>query len=230
MFGADSDPGIQLSLDHRTQLATTLNDLVAASIARSLSGDLLVNGTTDATLEVTSEVVAEVARLGEENMLRWRRLVDAAPFIVSLSDHVSDRYIEHGLRLAEMESVPGIAHFRQRAQAEGGPAAFVRARLHRVPGEFSVELDRAIALYRYFMTWPTGFRAGGPPESYGLATHDAIGCAGGIALVALGGIGIGATVATVVLTAGVATPVAFAAVGASSAAIGAGAAAASVQC
>src|SRR5215210_1582250 len=129
-----------------------------------------------------------------------------------------------------MQGAPGIAGFREHAHAEGGAAAYVRARIGRVPDEFAAEFDRAIALYRYFVSWPSGFRTDGPPDPVDPARDDAIGCAGGIALVALGGIGLGATVAAEVLSAGVATPVAFAAAGASGAAIGAGAAAASAQC
>lgn len=230
MSSHSTGPAISLSLDQRAVLATCLTDLLAVNVARSLSGDLLLRGTTDGPLEVTPQVAAAVSRLGEENLSRWRRLHDAGPFIVSLADRVTDPYLNHGLRAAEAQGAPGIARFRERAQTEGGPAAYVRARIGRLPQEFSAELDRAIALYRYFMSWPSGFHTDGPPYSIGPATDDATGCAVGIGMAVLGGAIMGATVAAEVLSAGLATPVAFAAMGAGATMAGTGAATASHEC
>jgi hypothetical protein len=62
-------------------------------------------------------------------------------------------------------AVVGVAAvIRQRAQQEGGLAAFVRSRLGIVPTEFAGELDRAIGLSRYFASRPDGFRPDAPVE------------------------------------------------------------------
>lgn len=230
MSSGSTEPGIRLSLEQRTMLATCLADLIAIHVSRSLSGGLLVRGMADSPLEVTPQVAAAVSRLGEENMSRWRRLRVASPFIVSLADRITDPYLNHGLRVAEAQGAPGIARFRERARAEGGPAAYVRARINRVPDEFGAELDRAIALYRYFESWPDGFRTDGPPDAIGLRADDPVGCAAGIALVAVGAAGFGASVAVEALSVGVATPLVFAGVGASSIAVGLGAAIAAETC
>lgn len=230
MTSVSTQPGISLSLDQRAMLATCLNDLLGVHVSRSLSGDLLVGGTTGGPLEVTPQVAAAVSRLGEENVSRWRRLRDASPFIVSLAEHVTDPYLNHGLLVAEAQGAPGIVKFRARAQAEGGPTAFVRARIRRLPQEFIAEFDRAIVLYRYFESWPSGFDADGPPDPVGPATDDTTGCAVGIGMAVLGGAIMGATLAAEVLSAGVATPVAFAAMGAGATMAGSGAATAAHEC
>jgi hypothetical protein len=211
-------------------LATCLNDLLGVHVSRSLSGDLLVRGTTGGSLDVTPQMAAAVSQLGEENVSRWRRLRDASPFIASLAERVSDPYLNHGLRVAEAQGAPGIATFRARAQAEGGPTAFVRARIGSLPQEFAAELDRAILLYGYFESWPSGFRPDGPPDPVRVATDDTTGCAVGIGMAVLGGAIMGATVAAEVLSAGLATPVAFAAMGAGATMAGSGAATAAHEC
>jgi hypothetical protein len=59
------------------------------------------------------------------------------------------------------------------------------------------------------VSWPGGFRTDGPPDPVGSATDDAVGGADGIALVALGGMGLAATLAVEVLGDGLATAAAL---------------------
>ena len=219
---------IELPLEQRILLGECLADLTAVQLFRGVTDGLLTVRAARAPLEVTQELAAAMSRLGEENAARWKRLKDAGPFIMSLGERLTDGHIEAALTAFGHQDSPELVTFRQRAQQEGGPATFVRSRLDMIPTEFAGELDRAIGLYRYFASWPDGFRPDAPAEFEDRGSL--LGCAAGITSVAVGGIAIGVAATAEVLSAGLSTPASAGLFFGGIALVGGGAALAATQC
>jgi hypothetical protein len=198
---------VELSLEQRVELSQCLSDLHAISTSHMLLGGLLNTGTSAAPVEVTDALGADLTRAAEENAARWRRLNASAEFIVGLVPLVPEENIELALRTAGLHGSPVGETFLQKTQAEGGAAQFIRARTDRIKPGFADELNRAIELYAYWASWPRGRGADGQPS--GIVSDFAgslAGCAGGVALLAVGGIAIGVALTTAVLSAGLSAP------------------------
>jgi hypothetical protein len=223
-------PYLELSPEERTLLAATTENLRGVAVASFFSEGLLVNGTTDGPLTMTPSLAEAVIGVGEENVGRWKQLHDAAPFVVGLAHRLTDAHIDAAIAAARLQDNADLATLRHRAQAEGGVAAFVQARIQRLATDFAAELNRAIELYRYFVTWPDGYRPDGPAE-LDLSARDSAGlCAFGVAAVAVGAAEVGFAAGKTVASGGTLAPVGILTAEIGIGTIGAGLAIAAHEC
>lgn len=221
--GYSSAPPIDLSVDERLLLGQCLSDLSAITVSQATSFGVLVDGASERPIQTTGTAIAGLVRAAEQNAARWRRLTEVTDFITEMATRVSDQHVDLALQLAGMHEHPSTEPFRTRASDEGGPSIFVRSRVDRIAAEFAHEHDRAIEVYALISRWPDGLGEDGTSAGI-LARHDALGCAIGIADVAVGGVGLGVAIATEVLSVGASTPlsIGLATVSASVAGYGAG--------
>jgi hypothetical protein len=223
----DSAVAVDLPAVQQIQLAQCLSDLIADRIFREVSQGLLRDAVAHMALAPGSTAVLN--QLGDENVQRWKRLQGAAPFIMSLGDHLTDGRVDAVLAAGAPADSPAVKAFRNRVHQEGTTAAaFVRSRLLRVPADFSAEQDKSIALFQAVLTYGDG-SSDGPRLAFDISASE-VACAVGIADVAVGGVGFGVAVAAEVLSAGASTPLSLALATASASLVGYGAGLASSAC
>lgn len=181
-------------------------DLSGVAIPTSLTGGLLTHGSTPLIAAPPSAALTgDVTTLAYENVGRWLRLKDAAPFLVKVANRLTNAHVEGALAAAGLHEHPDAVTARHQApSADGGLTRLLQTRIATLGDEVSAELDRAVQLLQYFSTWPAGFAANGPSGSH----TSILGCAMGAAEVVGGTAVVILAAGKEATTAGAATPLA----------------------